>query len=328
MARGDQDLGFPAQDRLVIPLPGGKAARLIRIRIKGGPMAAQLVFAALCSGALYALVALGLNLVYGTLRLLNIAHGDLAMIGAYVAYVALSGLGLVPPVSMLLAAATCALMGWALYAGLFRRLLGSPEASQRLEANSLILFYGVSVILQNVMALGFSSTARGYQYLPEVYRIGPVFASGNRLLLGVALAICLGLLLLLRFHTFGWSLRAVIERREAAGIVGVNVDRVQGVTIALGFAIAGVAGVLVSMTEQITPFMGFPLTIAAFVVIVLGGLGNIFAGIFAGFVLGFVETFGIALTSATYRSILVYGLFVGVLLVRPQGLFGKAIQVR
>ncbi len=292
-------------------------------------MAAQLFFAALCSGALYALVALGLNLVYGTLRLLNIAHGDLAMIGAYVAFVAFSTVGLAPPVSMLLAAGLCAAMGWALYAGIFKRLLGKPEAAQRLEANSLILFYGVSVILQNVMALGFSSTARGYSYMGEVYQIGPVMASGNRLfMLGAALAICLGVLLLLRFHAFGWSLRAVIERREAAGIVGVNVDRVQGITIALGFAIAGVAGVLVSMTEQITPFMGFPLTIAAFVVIVLGGLGNIFAGIFAGFVLGFVETFGIALTSATYRSILIYGLFVAVLLVRPQGLFGKAIQVR
>lgn len=292
-------------------------------------MTAQLIFAALCSGALYALVALGLNLVYGTLRLLNIAHGDLAMIGAYVAYVSMAAFGLAPPVSMLLAAGLCAALGWALYAGIFKRLLGSPETSQRLEANSLILFYGVSVILQNVVALGFSSTAKGYQYLGEVHRFGGVAASGNRLLmLGVALAICLGLLLLLRLHAFGWSLRAVIERREAAGIVGVDVDRVQGITIALGFAIAGVAGVLVSMTEQITPFMGFPLTIAAFVVIVLGGLGNIFAGIFAGFVLGFVETFGIALTSATYRSILIYGLFVAVLLVRPQGLFGKAIQVR
>lgn len=292
-------------------------------------MAAQLIFAALCSGALYALVALGLNLVYGTLRLLNIAHGDLAMVGAYVAFVAMSALNVPPPVSMVLAAGLCALMGWVLYAGIFKRLLASPETAQRLEANSLILFYGVSVILQNVVALGFSATSKGYQYLGEVHRIGPVAASGNRLpLLAVALAVSLGILLLLRLHAFGWSLRAVIERREAAGIVGVNVDRVQGITIMLGFAIAGVAGVLVSMTEQITPFMGFPLTIAAFVVIVLGGLGNVFAGVLAGFVLGFVETFGIALTSATYRSILIYGLFVAVLLVRPQGLFGKAIQVR
>ncbi len=88
------------------------------------------------------------------------------------------------------------------------------------------------------------------------------------------------------------------------------------------------AGVLVSMTEEITPFMGFPFTIVSFVVIILGGLGNIPAGVLAGLALGFVETFGIALTSATYRSIVIYGLFVGVLLLRPQGLFSKAIKTR
>lgn len=292
-------------------------------------MTAQLVFAALCSGALYALVALGLNLVYGTLRLLNIAHGDLAMIGAYVAFFGFTAFGIAPPISMVITAALCGAFGWALYRGVFKALLSNPETAQRLEGNSLILFYGLSVILQNVISLSFTTTGRGYQYLSEVHHFGPVAATGNRLLMLItALAICLGLLLVLRLHAFGWSLRAVIERREAAGIVGVNVDRVQAITIALGFAIAGVAGALVSMTEQITPYMGFPLTIAAFVVIVLGGLGNIFAGIVAGFALGMIETFGIALTSPTYRSILIYGLFVLVLLVRPQGLFGKAIQVR
>lgn len=292
-------------------------------------MSAQLLFAALVAGSLYALVALGLNLVYGTLRLLNIAHGDLVMIGAYVAFWMLSLLGMPPVFSLFAAAALCGSFGWLIYVGIFRKLLSTPALARRLEANSLILFYGVSVILQNGVSLAFTSTARGYQYLNEVHRFAGVAASGNRLmLLGVALVLCLGMLLFLRFHLFGWSLRAVIERRDAAAVVGVDVDRVQMATICTGFAIAGVAGVLVSMTEQITPFMGFPFTIAAFVVIVLGGLGNIFAGIVAGFALGFIETFGIAMTSATYRSILIYGLFVAVLLLRPQGLFGKAIQAR
>ncbi|NGN44671.1 branched-chain amino acid ABC transporter permease [Mesorhizobium sp. CGMCC 1.15528] len=292
-------------------------------------MSAQLLFAALVAGSLYALVALGLNLVYGTLRLLNIAHGDLVMIGAYVSFWMLSLFGLPPVLSIFVAAALCGGFGWVIYVGMFRKLLATPALAQRLEANSLILFYGVSVILQNCVALAFTSTARGYQYLNEVHKFAGIAASGNRLMLfGVALALCLGMLLFLRFHLFGWSLRAVIERRDAAAVVGVDVDRVQMVTICIGFAIAGVAGVLVSMTEQITPFMGFPFTIAAFVVIVLGGLGNIFAGIVAGFALGFIETFGVALTSATYRSILIYGLFVGVLLLRPQGLFGKAIKIR
>lgn len=292
-------------------------------------MFGQLLFSALVAGSLYALVALGLNLVYGTLRLLNVAHGDLVMIGAYVAFWLFSLLGLSPVLSLVASAVLCAALGWLVYAGLLRKLLATPELAQRLEGNSLILFYGVSVILQNAAALAFTSTSRGYQYLNEVHHIGDVAATGNRLiLLGVACAISLAVMAFLRLHLFGWSLRAVIERRDAAAVVGVDVDRVQLVTICAGFAIAGMAGVLVSMTEEITPFMGFPFTIVSFVVIILGGLGNIPAGILSGFALGFVETFGIALTSATYRSILIYGLFVGVLLLRPQGLFGTAIKTR
>lgn len=291
-------------------------------------MFGQLLFAALIAGSLYALVALGLNLVYGTLRLLNVAHGDLVMIGAYVAFFLFSTLGLSPMLSLIAAAALCATLGWLVYVGLFRKLLATPELAQRLEGNSLILFYGVSVILQNAVALCFTSSSRGYEYLNEVHHFGNITATGNRLLLlAVASAVSFAILLFLRLHLFGWSLRAVIERRDAAALVGVNVDRVQAVTIAAGFAIAGMAGVLVSMTEEINPFMGFPFTIVSFVVIIAGGLGNIAAGILSGYALGFVETFGVALTSATYRSILIYGLFVGVLLLRPQGLFGKAIKM-
>ena len=290
-------------------------------------LSGQLLFAALVSGSLYALVALGLNLVYGTLRLLNIAHGDLVMIDAYTAFWMFSLFAVPPLASLVLAAALCALLGWAVYAGLFRRMLAKPELAKRVEANSLILFYGISVILQNLTALAFSSTSRGYQYLDTVITWQGISMTGNRLLsLGVAATICFGTLLFLRFHLFGWGLRAVIERREAAQVVGVNLNRVQLLTICGGFAVAGMAGVLVSMTEQITPFMGFPFTIVAFVVIIIGGLGNIGAGILAGFCLGLVETFGIALTSPGYRSILIYGLFVGVLMVRPEGIFTKAVR--
>lgn len=289
----------------------------------------QLLFAAVVSGALYALVALGLNLVYGSLRLLNIAHGDLVMIGAYTAFWSFTLLGISPVVSLATTTVLCSAFGFLVYVVLLKRQLGSPALAQRLEANSLIIFYGLSVILQNGASLAFSATSRGYQFLDGVHSFGGVSATGSMLLLlGVAAAITLGALAFLRFHVAGWSLLAVIERKDAAAVVGVNVERVQMISICAGFAIAGVAGVLVSMTQQITPFMGFPFTIAAFVVVIMGGLGNIAAGIAAGFVLGFIETFGVALTSATYRSILIYGIFVGVLLLRPQGLFGKAVQAR
>lgn len=292
-------------------------------------LSGQLLFAALITGALYALIALGLNLVYGTMRLLNVAHGDLVMIGAYVAFWGLTLFGLSPIAGLVVAAAAGALLGWLTYLGLFRRLLASPQLMRRLEGNSLLLFFGISVILQNLAAMAFTASARGYQFMDQVYRFGDVALTGNRIfVLVTAVTICAAVYLLLRFHVFGLAIKALIERRDAAVIVGVDIDRVQIAAICLGFAIAAIAGVLVSTTEQISPFMGFPFTISAFVVIILGGLGNITAGLIAGLLLGVLEVYGVALTSAAYRSVLIYGVFIGILLIRPQGLLGRGSVVR
>lgn len=292
-------------------------------------LSGQLLAAALVTGALYALTALGLNLVYGTMRLLNVAHGDLVMIGAYVAFWAFSLVALSPLLSLVGAAALAALFGVVLYYGLFRQLLAGGKAAQRLEANSLLLFFGVSVIVQNLAAREFSATPRGYQYLDEVHRLGNIAITGNRIAaFAVAIVLCFGVIAFLRFHVTGLAIKALIQRRDAAAIVGVNVERVQLLALCLGFATAAIAGSLVSMTEQISPFMGFPFTIAAFVVIILGGLGNITGGIAAGFLLGALETYGVALTSSAYRSILIYGVFVLILLLRPQGLLGARRIVR
>jgi branched-chain amino acid transport system permease protein len=116
------------------------------------------------------------------------------------------------------------------------------------------------------------------------------------------------------------AIKAVIDNRIAATVVGVDVARIQRMALALGFAIAALAGALLGMVEQIGPFMGFPYTIAAFVVIILGGLGRLGGGIVAGLLLGFVQVYGVALTAPTFSSMLLYGTFVAVLLLRPQGL--------
>jgi branched-chain amino acid transport system permease protein len=118
----------------------------------------------------------------------------------------------------------------------------------------------------------------------------------------------------------GLAVKALIQRKEAAAIVGVNVRRLEFFSLCAGFATAGIIGALVSMTDQITPFMGFPFTIAAFIVIIMGGLGNLTGGIFAGLLLGFIETYGVALTSASWSSILLYGVFLLALIARPEGI--------
>jgi branched-chain amino acid transport system permease protein len=287
----------------------------------------QLLFSALVLGALYALTGLGLNLVYGTMRLLNIAHGDLVMIGAYLAFWIFTLTGISPLIGLPVIALVTAGIGLLLYFTLFRNQLESGQAVEQIEAKSLLLFFGVSVIAQNLVSLAFDNSPRAYQHLDDVYRVFNVSMTGNRIAaLLISAVILISVVVLLNRSFYGLAIKALIQHQQAAKIVGINVQRIQIVSFTLGFAVAGVAGALVSMSEQISPFMGFPFTIAAFIVIILGGLGNIKGGIVSGFFLGFVEIYAVVLTSANYRSILLYGIFVGILLFRPQGLFAKARQ--
>jgi branched-chain amino acid transport system permease protein len=124
------------------------------------------------------------------------------------------------------------------------------------------------------------------------------------------------------------AMRAIIQQRDAAALVGINVERINRQAFAIGFALAALAGALISMTQEISPFMGFPFTISAFVIIILGGLGNITGSIIGALILATVEVYGVAILSPSFRSILVYGVFIAVLLLRPQGLFGRPIAAR
>ena len=287
-------------------------------------LSGQLLFSALVAGSLYALVALGLNLVYGTMRLLNVAHGDLVMIGAYLAFWLLSAFGWSPLWAAPVVAVVCALMGLVLYELLFRSLLAARSSIVRIEANSLLLFFGISVIIQNTMALSVTATPVGYQYLDGIYHLGNVAMTGNRIAtLIISLLICAAVGLFLRFNVFGLALRAVIEWTDAARIVGVDIELVHRVSFGAGFATASIAGVLISMMEQFSPFIGFPFTVSAFIVVILGGLGNIYGGFAAAFVLGALESYGVALTSANLRSVLLYGTFVAALILFPQGLLAR-----
>jgi branched-chain amino acid transport system permease protein len=290
----------------------------------------QLLFAALQTSAIYALVALGLNLVYGTMRMLNVAHGDIVMLGAYGAFWLFTMLGVSPLVAMPLMALAGGVLGYFAYRLLFRRLLGGRQGeASRIEGNSLLLFFGLSIVIQNAVALLYSPNSQAYAYLDQIVRFGDVSMTANRLLaLVVAGVVCIAVAGFLAFSATGLSMRALIERREAAHVVGVNVDRVQWLSFSLGFGSAALAGVLVSMLEQISPFMGFPLTIAGFIVIILGGLGNLMAGLVAALLLGAIETYGVAMTSATFRSVLLYGVFVAALLVFPNGLLSRSAVSR
>ena len=292
-------------------------------------LSGQLLASVLLLASLYALVALGLNLVYGTMRLLNVAHGELVMLGGYVAYWGFARLGISPLFSALLAMLAAAALGALIYQAVIRRLFRSTRVLARVEANSLLVFFGISVVIQNLTALAFTANQRGYAYLDNVLTVGELRIEANRVVaFAVAAVVCLACALFFRFARTGLAMRAVMQQREAAALVGIDIDRVNLQVFALGFALAALAGALVSMMQQISPFMGFPFTVSAFVVIILGGLGNLMGSIIGALLLAAVEVYGIALISPSYRSILVYGVFVAVLLLRPQGLLGRPISAR
>jgi branched-chain amino acid transport system permease protein len=284
----------------------------------------QLLIAVLVLGAFYALIALGLNLIYGTMRLLNVAHGEVVMLGGYIAYGMTVGLGLNTAYALVPSMLGAALLGLGAYELVFRPLLKKEQLLARVEANSLIIFFGVSIALQNIAALAFTASPKSYRYLDHVVTIGHASFAANRLFaLAVAGTACIGCMLFFRLSRTGLAIRALLQQRAAAALVGIEADRINRVVFALGFAMAGLAGCLVSLTEPISPFGGFPFTISAFVVIILGGLGNLLGSLLGGLLLGAVEVYGVALTSSNWHSVIVYGVFVMMLLWRPQGLFSR-----
>jgi branched-chain amino acid transport system permease protein len=292
-------------------------------------LSSQLLASVLVLASLYALVAIGLNLVYGTMRLLNVAHGELVMLGGYIAYWGFVRWGISPLISTLIALAAGAALGALVYAAVIRRLFRSTRVLARVEANSLLVFFGISVVIQNITALAFTANQRGYSYMDEVLVFGNLRIEANRVAaLAIATAACAACALFFRYARSGMAMRAIIQQRVAAALVGIDVDRINIQVFALGFALAALAGTLISMTQQISPFMGFPFTISAFVIIILGGLGNLMGSIFGALMLAGVEVYGTTLISPSYRSILVYGVFIAVLLLRPQGLLGRSIAAR
>lgn len=292
-------------------------------------LSGQLVIATLVLAAIYGLVGLGLNLIYGTMRLLNVAHGEILMLGGYLAYWSFTLTGIGPIYSMFVAMILAAMLGAGVYHFIFRRVLQTSKLVAKIEANSLLVLFGVSIILQNVVALSFTATARAYPYLDQIIPLGTFQVTANRLVvLGIGLAVSVGFILFFRMSMVGLAIRALIQQPDAAALVGIDVDRTRMLSFALGFGMAGLSGSLISMLEPITPFMGFSFTITAFVVIILGGLGNLFGGLAAALLLAVIEVYGVALTSTSIRSILIYGVFIAVLVWRPQGLFGAGRVAR
>jgi len=288
----------------------------------------QVLTSGIIIGGIYALIAVGLNLIYGTMRLLNIAHGELIMIGAYTTYWLFTLGGVSPLVSMVFVLFMNGLLGFLVCRFVFLSIIHATPSMEVLESNSLLIFFGLSIIFSNAASLLWTADIRGYTYMTHVVNLGGVPIMANRLLaLAVSLCVCGLCFLLIQKTMIGKAIRALIQEREAARLVGIPTDRVYFISFSIAFAMAGLAGSLLSMFYEITPFMGMPYTTIAFIVIVLGGLGNILGSLLGGFLLGIFETVGVSLTSPGLRPILSYSLFILVILWRPEGIFTRKGRV-
>ena len=275
-------------------------------------------------GALYGLVALGLSLVFGVTKFLNVAHGELLMFGGYASFWAFSLLGLDPFLTIPIAIVFLLIIGAILYKFVFSYTVKLPEETK--IKNTLLVAFGLSIILQNVALRLWTADDRGItaSYAGAAITIfGVRFPYVRLISLGVAILFLVALQLFLKRSYTGKAIRATVQNWEAASLMGINIHQVYLLSFALGAALAGVAGTLVTVNYSIQPAMGLGWTMKALIVMVLGGLGNIPGTFVGGLILGTTESATSFFISNNYREVAGLVLFLLVLIFRPQGLFGK-----
>jgi branched-chain amino acid transport system permease protein len=288
----------------------------------------------LTQGALYALIALGYSMVYGVLKLLNFAHGDLYMIGAFIGYFVIQWFGgstaLVAPVPvvifvmLVLAGGGCGVLGVVIERFAYRPLRDAPRIAP------LITALGVSFFLENAALLLWGASYRSYNTSAFVsfssgIHVGPLNIDNMRIMVIVlSVALMIGLRLLVDRTALGRSMRAVAIDREAAEMLGINVDFTISATFFIGSVLAGVAGVMAGLVfNQIYTLIGFVAGLKAFTAAVVGGIGSIAGAVLGGFVIGLAESFITGYISSTYTNLLVFGILIVVMLLRPSGLLGR-----
>jgi branched-chain amino acid transport system permease protein len=284
----------------------------------------ELIASGIITGSIYALVALGLNLQYGLMRILNIAHGEFLMLGAFVTWVASTALGWSPLAMIPAAFALTFVLGLAIHRLWFKRLADTSPNVDVFEARGLMVSFGLMFLVQNIASWVWGGELRGYDYLTEPVAIGGAqFAANKLLVLFLSLALAGVLIALLRTTLLGKGVRALMQSPTGAQLVGINTGTLHPLMFGIGLGLSGVAGCLLSMTYAISPAMGEPFTVTALIVITLGGFGSMGGALAGGLLLGVAEAIGMHFTSPSLKSLLSYTVFIVVLLLRPNGLFHR-----
>lgn len=278
----------------------------------------------LSTGSMYALVAVGYTMVYGIAKMINFAHGEIIMVGAYITYASMSILGLPIFIAVGLSIIGCALLGVVTERVAYRPLRGAGSLTV------LITAIGVSYLLQNVFLIIFGSASLTFpKIIPSgTINIGSISMSYVTIATLIITAISTTALLFFVNKTkLGKAMRAVSEDGKAAQLMGINVDTTIALTFAIGSALAAIAGVIYGTKfSLINPYIGAMLGIKAFIAAVLGGIGSIQGAMVGGIVIGIAESFTITYISSAFSDAVVFGILIFILLVKPAGLFGSNVR--
>ena len=272
-------------------------------------------------GGVYALIGVGLTMIFGVMRVINFAHGDLLMVGMYLTWGLFTWLGLDPYVSLLITAPVMLVFGALLQKVFINRVLNA------LPQNQILLTIGLGLIMSNGMMLVFTSDYRilTTSYSSSSFMLGGISVSQPLLYsFLVTVLITVALFLFLQRTDTGQAIRATAQDREAAQLMGINVTRMSVLAFGLGTALAGTAGALLAPTYYIFPQVGGPFTLKAFVVVVLGGMGSVVGATLGGVLIGLTESLAAVYVASGLKELVVYVAFLLVLLFKPSGLLGKS----
>ena len=287
---------------------------------------AQQLINGLSLGSIYALIALGYTMVYGIVQLINFAHGDVYMVGAYVGYFSMSILRLGFFESLLLAMLACTILGVVIERVAYKPLRNSTRIA------ALITAIGVSLLLENGMIFLVGADVRSYPalpgYLSASYTIGSVVVTAQQILIvSVSVLLMVALQFIVRSTRVGKAMRAVSQDADAARLMGINVDNTISFTFAIGSALAGAAGVLVGVYyNSINPLMGVLPGLKAFVAAVFGGIGLIPGALLGGYFIGVAETVVSGLGFSLFKDAVVFAILIAILVFKPAGLLGSNVR--
>jgi branched-chain amino acid transport system permease protein len=272
------------------------------------------------TGLVYGLMALGLSVIFGVVRVVNFAHGEFTVVAMYAAFVLFSALGLDPLVAMLPIAAGFFVIGYALQTALINPFVGRPEHEQ------FILLVGVAIIVVNALLMIFGPDSRpaNLSYAFDSYLLGPLIVDKVRLYAaGAALAVAALLFGFFRYTRTGTAIRACADNLAGAAVVGLNVKRLYALTFGLGLACVGASGALMVTIADAAPSLAPAYTLLAFTIVIVGGLGSMAGALIGGVLIGVSEALAGFLATPSMKSMFSFALLIIVLVFRPQGLIGR-----